>query len=98
MLSARATVEHYNQTLMPQRQKILRQTLLQYNAMQVSTYVVLQAKQNEQVAERGYVEALRDYWIARAELERVVGGRLGGNLTLSSPPMKMESTIEHQHH
>ncbi|MFO1511983.1 MAG: TolC family protein [Verrucomicrobiota bacterium] len=54
MLSARGTVELYNQTLMPQRQKILRQTLLQYNAMQVSTYVLLQAKQSEQIAERSY--------------------------------------------
>ncbi len=98
MLSARATVEHYNKTLMPQRRKILRQTLLQYNAMQVSTYVVLQAKQNEQIADRGYVEALRGYWIARAELERAVGGRLGGNFAPAPSPMKMESAPEHEHH
>ena len=37
---------------------------------------MLAAKEREQDAERGYVEALRDYWIARAELERAVGGRL----------------------
>lgn len=98
LLAARGTVEHYNQTLMPQRQKILRQTLLQYNAMQVSTYVVLQAKQSEQIAERGYVESLRDYWIARAELERAVGGRLDGNLTPQAMPKEEAPAPEHQHH
>lgn len=98
MQSARSTVEHYNEALMPQRRKILRQTLLQYNAMQVSTYVLLQAKQSEQLTERGYVEALRDYWIARAELERAVGGRLNGDLTPAASPKQEEAAPEHQHH
>jgi len=43
-----------------------------------SPYDLLLAKQNEILAERGYIGALRDYWIARADLERAVGGRLGG--------------------
>ena len=34
------------------------------------------AKQNEVAAERSYIETWRDYWIARAELERAVGGSL----------------------
>ena len=76
LLAARAAAEHYARTLLPQRQKILRETLLHYNAMQKSGYELLAAKEREQAAERGYVEALRDYWIARAELERAVGGRL----------------------
>ncbi len=98
LLSSREAVEHYDKTLMPQRQKILRETLLHYNAMQKSSYELLAAKEREQVAERGYVEALRDYWIARAELERAVGGRLNGDLTPSPAPMKMDSTPEHKNH
>ncbi len=39
-------------------------------------YDLLQAKQAEVAAERGYVDAWRDYWIARRELERALGGRL----------------------
>jgi outer membrane protein TolC len=31
-------------------------------------------------AGREYVEALRDYWVARAELEKAVGGSLNGKL------------------
>ena len=95
LLAARTTAEHYRKTLLPQRQKILHQTLLQYNAMQKNSYDLLAAKEREQIAERGYIEALRDYWIARAELERAVGGRLSREtspLPAVAEPMKMNST------
>ena len=39
-------------------------------------YDLLQAKEAEVAAERGAVDAWRDYWIARARLERAVGGAL----------------------
>lgn len=103
LLATRAVAEHYAKTLLPQRQKILRETLRHYNAMQKSSYELLAAKEREQIAERGYVEALRDYWIARTELEHAVGGRLSGEtspLPVGGEPMKMDSTapIEHHHH
>lgn len=100
LLAARDAAEHYAKTLLPQRQKILRETLLHYNAMQKSSYELLAAKEREQIAERGYVEALRDYWIARAELEHAVGGRLSGDVSSASAPMKMDSTppAEHKNH
>jgi len=40
---------------------------------------LLLAKQGEVATERAYVEAWRDYWIARTELVRAVGGKLEGN-------------------
>ena len=36
-------------------------------------------------AYREYIEATRDYWIARAELGRAIGGRLPGALTSAAP-------------
>lgn len=76
LIAARDVVEYHHRILLPQRQRILRETLLQYNAMQKSTYELLLAKEREQQEEQSAIEALRDYWIARAELERAVGGRL----------------------
>ncbi|MGI8966886.1 MAG: EamA family transporter [Limisphaerales bacterium] len=46
-------------------------------------YQLLTAKEREQIAERGDVEALRDYWIARTELEKAVGGNLSGKTSMS---------------
>lgn len=74
--AARAAYELLARTLVPQRQKILAETLLQYNAMQVSNFVLLRAKEDEVKAEREAVEALRAYWTARAELEKAAGGSL----------------------
>jgi outer membrane protein, heavy metal efflux system len=64
----------YRDKLLPERVQILQLTLLHYNAMSVGAFDLLQARQSEIAAERGFAEALRDYWIARAELERAVGG------------------------
>ena len=62
-------------TVLPQRRQVLALTLQRYNGMLAGAYDLLTAKANEATAERSYLEAWRDYWIARAELERAVGGR-----------------------
>lgn len=76
MLAAREVKERYETVLLPQRVRILEETTLHYNMMLKGVYDLLLAKQAEVLAERGYVDAWRDYWIARTELERALGGRL----------------------
>jgi cobalt-zinc-cadmium efflux system outer membrane protein len=76
MLSARDITGYYRQVLLPQRGRILELTIAQYNAMFKGAYDLLLAKQAEVEAQKAYVEAWRDYWIARARLERAVGGAL----------------------
>jgi outer membrane protein, heavy metal efflux system len=41
---------------------------------------LLRAKQEEVNTARQSVEAQRDYWITRAELEKAVGGTLNGKM------------------
>jgi cobalt-zinc-cadmium efflux system outer membrane protein len=108
LIAARDAAEYYEKVLLPQRQRVLRETLLHYNAMQKGNYELLAAKEREQIAERGYVEALRDYWIARAELEKVVGGKLSESPTQTSSPKtpmpssgkkpEQKSEPQHEHH
>jgi cobalt-zinc-cadmium efflux system outer membrane protein len=75
----RELANYYGKILLPQRVQIVNQTQLQYNAMQVGPIDLLQAKERELDTERAYVEVWRDYWIARAELERALwGGSRGG--------------------
>ena len=45
--------------------------------MLLGVYQLIQAKQAEFEAYRDSIEALRDYWIARSDLERAIGGRIG---------------------
>ena len=78
LIAKRDLTAYYRDELLPERNKILELTLTHYNAMLKSPFDLLLAKQNEISAERGYIFAVRDYWVARADLERAVGGRLGG--------------------
>jgi cobalt-zinc-cadmium efflux system outer membrane protein len=84
LLAARAAVELHEQSLLPQRQLILRETLLHYNAGDKNSYELLAAKEREQQAERAAIAALRDYWLARVALERALGGRLP-DLVMAAP-------------
>ena len=88
LIAKRDLTSYYRDELLPGRKKILELTLTHYNAMLKSPYDLLLAKQNEISAERGYIDALRDYWIARADLERAVGGRLGGTSVETSSSFK----------
>lgn len=74
--SARQLVEYYQTVVLPRRKRIAEQTRLQFNSMLVGLPQLVQANREELNAQREFIEALRDYWTARAELERAVGGPL----------------------
>jgi outer membrane protein, heavy metal efflux system len=76
MDQSRRLAERYRTTLLPLRSRIIRQTQLEYNAMLTGVFQLLLAKRDEIDAGASYIEALRDYWLARTELESAVGGDL----------------------
>lgn len=78
IIAHRDLTEYYRKILLPQRLQILNQTQLQYNAMQMGPLELLHAKERQLETERSYINAWRDYWIARAELERALHGGTGG--------------------
>lgn len=78
LLAQRAIVEQYATVMVPIRERIVHASQQQYDAMLLGTYQLIMAKQNEFETYRQYIEALRDYWIARSDLERALGGRLEG--------------------
>lgn len=104
VVTARGVVEEYGKVIVPIRENIVRFSQEQYDAMLLGVYQLIQAKQSEFAAYREYIEALRDYWIARSDLERAIGGRItaaraspsvnsSGTGTIASPP----ATNSHLH-
>ncbi len=93
LLAKKDLAIYYRDELVPERKRVLELTLINYNAMLRSPYELLLARQNELAAERGYIEALRDYWISRADLERAVGGRLTSSM---KTPSSFKETATHQ--
>src|SRR5438128_2797613 len=80
MLLSRRQVEYFKSTALPTRTRVTEESQLEYNAMQIGPFQLLQAKQEEVKTGAESVEALRDYWVARAELEKAVGGSLSGKV------------------
>jgi len=81
LTASRDIAQFYRETYLPQRSRILNQTVLQYNAMQLGAFELMNVRKSELDAEREYIESWRDYWIARTELERAVGGNLVAGTT-----------------
>jgi outer membrane protein, heavy metal efflux system len=73
--SAHGRAWHYQETVLPSLGEVTRQTLLQYNAMQVGVFQLLEARRAELEAQLRYVETLREYWSAAAASEVLRAGR-----------------------
>jgi len=67
---------HYRDVLLPMRDRVLQETQLQYNAMQVGPLDLLRAKEQQIEAAVRSIDALREYWIAHADLALILAGRL----------------------
>jgi cobalt-zinc-cadmium efflux system outer membrane protein len=76
LILKRNLIEHYKKVILPLRERIVDLTLKEYNYMLVGVFDLLMAKRQEFDDYQNYIEAIRDYWITRSELQRAVGGRL----------------------
>ena len=76
MESAREQAIYYQQVVIPLHQRIVEQTQLQYNGMFIGVAGLLAAKEEQVNAGAHYVESLRDYWVARAQMEAALGGSI----------------------
>jgi len=73
--SAHARVRHYQRVVVPARKRVLDQALLQYNAMQIGVFQLLQVRREQLDAELALVETLREFWTARAAFDALLQGR-----------------------
>ena len=89
VLTARALVEEYQRVVVPTRENVVRFSQQHYDAMLLGVYQLIQAKQSEYDAYSGLIEAVRDYWVARSDLERAVAGPVRGT---APSPGKREPT------
>jgi len=67
---------HYRDQVIPLRQKIAGETLLRYNGMLASPFELLADAREQAAAVHATIDALKDFWLAEADLEAALGGRL----------------------
>jgi outer membrane protein, heavy metal efflux system len=67
---------YYRDILLPLHERIVNEAQLQYNAMQLGVFELIRARDQQIEAAAGYVQALRDYWLARSDLGELLSGSL----------------------
>ncbi|MCO6430194.1 MAG: TolC family protein [Deltaproteobacteria bacterium] len=66
--------DYYKRVMLPLSSEIVQQTQLQYNAMQLSPFELLSAKQRQIETGERYIDALRDYWLVRSQIDQLAAG------------------------
>lgn len=74
--NARARIEEYRTGLIPQRIETVARAQEEVNYMLVGIFELIALKQDEYDAYQGYLEAIRDYWLARVDLSLAAGTAL----------------------
>jgi cobalt-zinc-cadmium efflux system outer membrane protein len=76
MVAAQEAAAFYQQQLLPLRQQIVEEELRLYNGMLIGVYDLLRGRQEQIDAAREYIDVLKDYWVARSDLEKAIAGPL----------------------
>ncbi len=74
VVAAREQERFVRETLLPLRESVLQETLLQYDAMAATPFQLVSARRDWIEAARALVTARRDYWLARAALDQILAG------------------------
>ena len=80
--AARAIAEQYRDGILPRRERVVSLAQDSYNGMLLGVYDLILAKQSQVAAYRDYLDAVRDYWSARADLARALGGALPNDMKI----------------
>lgn len=83
--AAKTLAERYRTQLIPQREAVVEQAGRELNYMLIGAFDLIFVKQQEYDAYAGYLDAVRDYWIARADLTRAVGHKLPSSDQAATP-------------
>jgi outer membrane protein TolC len=70
--------KHYRDEVVPLRKRISEENLLRYNGMLIGVFELLADSRDQVTSVTGYVEALRDFWVAETNLQTALTGRSPG--------------------
>ncbi len=82
---AREVSERYRLEWLPAADSAVERQQERFSFMLVGAFDLIQAKREQYDAWQGYLESLRDYWIARSALRAATGGLLPGDMDTPPP-------------
>lgn len=94
LAATREIAEGYRTALLPLRETIVQRSQEETNFMLIGAFELLQARREEFDAYQEYLEAVRDYWVARVQLRLAAGGRLPGDEAASGATLGVEEILK----
>jgi outer membrane protein TolC len=82
--SAWDIAKHQRDEIVPLKQRISEENLLRYNGMLIGVFELLADARSQIASVNGAIDALRDYWIAHADLDMALVGK--PNLSAAAAP------------
>lgn len=83
----------YRAALVPEREIVARQSQLEQNFALIGEFEVLVARAQQYDAYQGFLEAVRDYWLARIDLMRLIGSRLPSDASALQPTRSVQDYL-----
>lgn len=66
--------KHYRDEVVPLRKRISDENLLRYNGMLISVFELLADAREQIISVNGYIEALKEFWVADTDMKTALGG------------------------
>jgi outer membrane protein TolC len=81
---------HFRDEIVPLKKRISEENQLRYNGMLIGVFELLADARSQITSVNGYIEALRDFWLAQADLDMA----LIGTPTMAATPAASMSTTD----
>ncbi len=91
--NASARVREHRDVLIPERIEAVARAQEEVNFMLIGVFELINIKQEEYDAYQSYLEAVRDYWLARVDLRAAVGNALPSDAAIADQRIDVDDFI-----
>ena len=85
---------HFRDEIVPLKKRISEENQLRYNGMLIGVFELLADARSQITSVNGYIEALRDFWLAQADLDMALIGKPVGTPSMSAMPAASMSVTD----
>ena len=87
--------KHYRDEIVPIKKRIADENLLRYNGMLIGVFELLADARSQIASVNGYIETLRDFWLAQADLDMAMLGKPAMSAAPKGAMMQTEAAGGH---
>ena len=80
---------HFRDEIVPLKKRISQENQLRYNGMLIGVFELLADARSQITSVNGYIDALRDFWLAQADLDMALIGNPAGTPGMTAMPAAM---------